>query len=133
MDYDVVVVGSGAGALVGAWAAARLGLRTVVLEKADRLGGTSAYSGGGMFLPGNSADRWGLDLPRDPLWGGQSLIAQLVTVLRASGVTILTGHCVDELVVEDARVVGVRAGGVEVRATRGVLLAAGGFERNAEL
>ncbi|WP_348536674.1 FAD-dependent oxidoreductase [Nocardia carnea] len=43
--YDVVVVGSGGAALAGALAAAHRGLSTCVLEKSDRLGGTSAYSG----------------------------------------------------------------------------------------
>jgi 3-oxosteroid 1-dehydrogenase len=233
VEYDVVVVGSGAGALVGAWTAATSGLRTVVLEKADLCGGTSAYSGGGMFLPGNhltvgaglpdsverartyvgglvgevddrleaflttgpslvealtkdpllalertpfpeyydapgrlaeggqlqpvplavadadpsvlalvrpgiSADRWGLPLPRDPLWGGQALITRLLLSLKHTGCCdIRTGTAVDELVVEDGRVVGVgastSAGRVTVRARLGVLLAAGGFERNAVL
>lgn len=51
-EYDVVVVGSGAGALTGAYLAARGGLSTVVLEKTNRLGGTSAYSGAACWLPG---------------------------------------------------------------------------------
>ena len=51
-EHDVVVVGSGAGALTGAYLAARDGLRTVVLEKTARLGGTSAYSGAACWLPG---------------------------------------------------------------------------------
>ncbi|WP_461157610.1 FAD-dependent oxidoreductase [Saccharopolyspora tripterygii] len=41
----MVVVGSGADAVTGALVAARQRLRTVVLEKTDRLGGTSACSG----------------------------------------------------------------------------------------
>jgi len=53
-QFDVVVVGSGGGAMVGAYTAAALGLRTVVLEKTPVLGGTTAYSGGCMFLPGNA-------------------------------------------------------------------------------
>jgi 3-oxosteroid 1-dehydrogenase len=233
VEHDVVVVGSGAAALVGAWSAVRRGLRVVVLEKTGRCGGTSAYSGAGMFLPGNritveaglpdsverartyvggllghvddrleawlstsaplveelvqdplialertpfpeyydapgrlegggqlqpvplplaevdaealallrpgiSNDRWGLDLPRDPLWGGQSLIARLLmSLLRSGSCEIRTGTAVDELLVEDGRVVGVGAvtaqGRVRVTARRGVLLASGGFERNAEL
>ena len=51
--YDVVVVGSGAGGLVGALAAAEQGLRTVVLEKADTFGGTTALSGAGLWAPAN--------------------------------------------------------------------------------
>jgi glycine/D-amino acid oxidase-like deaminating enzyme len=50
---DVVVVGSGAGALTGAYLAAAEGLDTVVLEKTDLLGGTSAYSGASCWLPGS--------------------------------------------------------------------------------
>ncbi|MBF6347481.1 MULTISPECIES: FAD-dependent oxidoreductase [Nocardia] len=51
--YDVVVVGSGGAALAGALAAAHRGLSTCVIEKTDRFGGTSAYSGGSVWLPGN--------------------------------------------------------------------------------
>ncbi|GAA4481896.1 FAD-binding protein [Rhodococcus olei] len=51
-EYDVVVVGSGGGALTGAYTAAAQGLRTVVLEKTDLFGGTSSYSGASIWLPG---------------------------------------------------------------------------------
>ena len=51
--YDVVVVGSGAGGLVGALTAAHLGLRVVVVEKADTFGGTTALSGAGLWAPAN--------------------------------------------------------------------------------
>ena len=50
--FDVVVVGSGGG-LIGAFAAASRGLRTLVIEKAEWVGGTTAYSGAGIWLPGN--------------------------------------------------------------------------------
>jgi 3-oxosteroid 1-dehydrogenase len=52
-EYDVVVVGSGAGGLVGALAAAERGLSVVVLEKADTFGGTTALSGAGLWAPAN--------------------------------------------------------------------------------
>ncbi len=51
-SYDVVVVGSGTG-LMGAITAARRGLRTLVVEKGAYLGGSTAMSGGGMWLPNN--------------------------------------------------------------------------------
>jgi len=56
-EYDVVVVGSGGGALTGALLAQRAGLRTVVMEKTDRIGGTSAYSGGACWLPGSAVQQ----------------------------------------------------------------------------
>ena len=52
--YDVVVVGSGGGAMTGALLAQRAGLRSVVLEKTALVGGTSAYSGGACWLPGSA-------------------------------------------------------------------------------
>lgn len=52
--YDVIVVGSGGG-LIGAYAAAARGLRTLVIEKTEFVGGTTAYSGAGIWLPGNPA------------------------------------------------------------------------------
>lgn len=53
-EFDVVVVGSGVAALFGAAAAAARGLSTCLIEKTDRFGGTSAYSGGAVWLPGNA-------------------------------------------------------------------------------
>ena len=50
-SYDVVVIGSGAGGLVAALRAAALGLSTVVLEKAAQYGGTTATSGGAIWVP----------------------------------------------------------------------------------
>lgn len=51
--YDVIVVGSGAGALLAAVRAADEGLRTLVVEKTELVGGTSAISGGGIWIPDN--------------------------------------------------------------------------------
>ena len=55
--YDVVVVGSGGGAMTGAFLAQKAGLSTVVVEKTALLGGTSAYSGGACWLPGSEVQQ----------------------------------------------------------------------------
>jgi 3-oxosteroid 1-dehydrogenase len=51
--FDVVVVGSGAAGMVAALTAAHQGLSTVVVEKAPHYGGSTARSGGGVWIPNN--------------------------------------------------------------------------------
>jgi 3-oxosteroid 1-dehydrogenase len=50
-DVDVLVIGSGAGGLTAAIAAADAHARVLVIEKGDEYGGTSATSGGGIWIP----------------------------------------------------------------------------------
>jgi len=52
-EFDVVIVGAGAAGMVAALTAANRGLRAVVVEKAATFGGSTARSGGGIWLPGN--------------------------------------------------------------------------------
>jgi 3-oxosteroid 1-dehydrogenase len=52
-EYDVVVVGSGAAGMTAALTAAHHGLRTVLIEKAPHFGGSTARSGGGVWIPNN--------------------------------------------------------------------------------
>ncbi|HWC80489.1 MAG TPA: FAD-dependent oxidoreductase [Pseudonocardiaceae bacterium] len=234
-SYDLVVVGSGGGGLVGAYVAASRGLRTLLVEKTELVGGTTAYSGAGLWFPGSApirragieddveqartylrgviddpsretlqdtyleagaqlidelernpwfgsfthlpvpdyfaaapgasaagrtvfppeiakadlgekarlvrtpipTERWGLD--QGPvLNGGRALIGRALAAFLDSGNgTLALDTALQSLLVEDGRVVGITAVSdgdqIEFRANRGVLLAAGGFERNAEL
>lgn len=72
IECDLLVVGSGAGALSAAVTAAWHGLNVVVAEKEPVFGGTTAWSGGWMWIPRNPlARRAGIvedvELPRSYL------------------------------------------------------------------
>lgn len=55
-EVDVLVVGSGAGGLSSAVAAAHRRLKVLVVEKEPVFGGTTARSGGWMWIPGNGPE-----------------------------------------------------------------------------
>ena len=52
-ECDLLVIGSGAAGLAAAVTAAHRGLRVIVAEKDSVLGGTTAWSGGWIWAPGN--------------------------------------------------------------------------------
>ncbi|TGD71350.1 FAD-dependent oxidoreductase [Mangrovimicrobium sediminis] len=54
--YDVVVVGSGSAGVMAALRATDLGLSVLVVEKAHKFGGTSATSGGVMWIPNHQLE-----------------------------------------------------------------------------
>lgn len=80
-ECDVLVVGAGAGGMATAITAARLGLKVTIIEKAPVFGGTTAFSGGVLWIPGN---------PRDP-----STRAAARTYMKSE-----TGNFYDEEAVE---------------------------------
>lgn len=56
-EVDVVVVGSGAGGLLAGLVAATNRADVLIIEKAAQWGGTSATSGGGIWIPGSDQAR----------------------------------------------------------------------------
>ena len=54
--FDVVVVGSGSAGAMAALRAADQGLSVLIIEKAQKFGGTSATSGGVMWIPNHQLD-----------------------------------------------------------------------------
>lgn len=51
--YDVVIIGSGGAGFATALGAVDAGLSTLILESTDQWGGSTAMSGGGMWMPNN--------------------------------------------------------------------------------
>jgi 3-oxosteroid 1-dehydrogenase len=74
---------------------------------------------------------------QDLMTSGMSLVGQLIKIIIDSGLPLWLGTAVDGLVSEEGRVVGVRATRdgrpITIKGSYGVLLAAGGFERNPDM
>jgi succinate dehydrogenase/fumarate reductase flavoprotein subunit len=51
IQADVLIVGSGAAALTAALRVKAAGFTPLIIEKSAKIGGTSAYSGGGLWIP----------------------------------------------------------------------------------
>ena len=54
---DVLIIGSGGGGMTAALTAGAAGLDTLVVEKSARFGGSTALSGGGIWVPGAPSQR----------------------------------------------------------------------------
>ncbi|OAH60004.1 3-ketosteroid-delta-1-dehydrogenase [Dietzia cinnamea] len=82
--FDVVVVGSGGAGMTAALAAAKKGLSVVLVEKAPRYGGSTARSGGGVWIPNNSVlQRDGvLDTPEAARTYLRSIVGDVVPAER---------------------------------------------------
>ncbi|GLK45489.1 hypothetical protein GCM10017612_34090 [Novosphingobium resinovorum] len=87
---------------------------------------------------GKLAARFGADkvrrYPRGTrLTMGNALAARLLRSALDAGVVMEKGAAVDQLVVKDGRVTGVRVGAEQIGARMGVLLASGGFSASEQL
>ena len=61
-ECDVLVVGSGCAGMSAAVTAGHHGLNVLIVEKEPRFGGTTARSGGWLWIPGTSLARdWGIE------------------------------------------------------------------------
>ena len=56
-EYDLVVLGAGAAGMTAGLVSAIEGMRTLVLEKSDQVGGTTAFSSGSVWIPNNPEQR----------------------------------------------------------------------------
>lgn len=56
-EYDLVVLGAGAGGMTAALVSAIEGIRTLLVEKSDCVGGTTARSSGTVWIPDNPQQR----------------------------------------------------------------------------
>ncbi|EHR50490.1 succinate dehydrogenase/fumarate reductase flavoprotein subunit [Saccharomonospora marina XMU15] len=83
-EYDVVVVGSGAAGMTAALAAAHEGMAVLVIEKAAHFGGSTARSGGGVWIPNNEALRAAgvEDTPEDAKRYLESIVGDVVPAER---------------------------------------------------
>ncbi|MGZ4456440.1 MAG: 3-oxosteroid 1-dehydrogenase [Nocardioides sp.] len=83
-SVDVVVVGAGGAGMTAALAARSHGLETVLLEKSAYFGGSTARSGGGVWIPGNYAlrDAGQADDPAQSKLYLESIVGDVVPQVR---------------------------------------------------
>ncbi|MGY3323999.1 FAD-binding protein [Pseudomonas fluorescens] len=53
-SYDLVIIGSGGGSMCAALMAQQLGKKALIIEKQDKVGGSTGYSGGVWWVPNNA-------------------------------------------------------------------------------
>ena len=103
--FDVVVLGSGAAGAMAALRAADQGLSVLIVEKAHKFGGTSATSGGVMWIPNHRLDGdkgdsreatfayldsvIGVDVDRERLEAFVDEAPKMLHYLKSTGVQIL--------------------------------------------
>jgi 3-oxosteroid 1-dehydrogenase len=68
-SVDVLVVGSGIGAMVAALTASDAGASVLLIERSERYGGSSAMSAGGLWIPNNRLmGELGIDDSKEEAW-----------------------------------------------------------------
>ena len=79
----------------------------------------------------------GGDTEHDKLYGGRALVGRLLLACRDAGVRLQLQCGLESLIVDDGRVIGALVQSsstlARIRARRGVVMAAGGFERNQQM
>ena len=60
-ETDLIVLGSGAAGMSAALTGAALGYQVTLIEKTDKIGGTSARSAGSLWIPNTFLDKTGKD------------------------------------------------------------------------
>lgn len=73
---DVLVIGSGAAGMTAAITAAHHGLSVLVVEKATHWGGSTARSGGGIWIPGNAVLR--REAPDDDIEAARTYLSTII-------------------------------------------------------
>jgi dihydrolipoamide dehydrogenase len=108
-DYDVVVIGAGTGGYSTALRAAQLGLRTAIVERDERIGGTCLLRG---CIPTkallrsaevvdtmNRAEEWGVKASGEPDWTAvkafedrivEKLVRGVAGLIKARGIDVIT-------------------------------------------
>ena len=93
--FDFVVVGSGGGSMCAALVLRAAGKSVLILEKTEQVGGTTAISGGVMWIPDNRFMKSeGIDDSYEklsPIWMQWSAITPTRPVPAASGAWRMSG------------------------------------------
>ena len=135
-NYDLVVAGAGIGGLCAARTAQEAGASVLVLEKASRIGGSAAASGGTVWCARN-IDEWLKVQPGGNADLGQALIdgfTEGIPWLETGSIACDTS--LKAIQTADGQITGVTVGAVGHDATietQSLVLATGGFQANPKL
>jgi succinate dehydrogenase/fumarate reductase flavoprotein subunit len=100
--YDVIVAGAGAGGMTAACVCAAEGLRVLLIESSGLIGGTTAISGGMVWLPANAKMREA-GLPDSAEQAERYLAATVPGTANAAARAAFLGRCDEALAYLEAR------------------------------